>query len=165
MIRMEDIDKAALISAIRERLESDLGVVTRAQKASQEGATHEENRAESEKDMRATEVAYLARGQAERVRTLREEIALLASLRPRVFSQEMPVQTTALLRLAEDDQERICFLLPAGAGLRLEHQGITIHLLTPRSPLGQSLLGVHAGDVVGVDGEGGSREVEVVAIA
>lgn len=164
-MELNGVDKSQLLATLRARLEDDLRNVTLAQKAAQEGATHEENRQESDKDMRSTEVSYLARGQAERVVSLREELALLGSLRPRAFSEDDAVAATALVRLAEDESETVHFLVPAGGGLRLDWQGLSIGILTPRSPLGQNLLGVRQGDVVGLDGPEGSREFEVIEVA
>ncbi|HSC88858.1 MAG TPA: hypothetical protein VLC09_16360, partial [Polyangiaceae bacterium] len=91
MTSLSNLDKAALLAELIGRLERDLESITAAQKATQEGATHEENRSESDKDMRATEVSYLARGQAERVMTLRDELALLRGLPLKVFDDSSPL--------------------------------------------------------------------------
>jgi len=165
-VELGSVDKLKLLAELTERLESDLRNVTAAQKATQEGATHEENRSESDKDMRATEVSYLARGQAERVISLRDELGLLRSLKPRVFGEETPIAATALVRLVDEAASAIYFLVPAGGGLRLNlATGVEASILTPRSPLGQNLLGLRQGDVVGLDTSDGSREYEIVDVA
>lgn len=163
-MNLDRLDKARLLEILFERLEEDLRNVTAAQKAAQEGATHEENRQESDKDMRSTEVSYLARGQAERVVSLREELARLRSLSLQSFDAETPIAATALVRLDEEGAESVHFLVPAGGGLRFVVDGIELSILTPRSPLGQNLLGARQGDVVGLDGPEGSREYEVVEV-
>lgn len=159
------VDKQRLLDELLARLEIDLENVTLAQKSTQEGATHEENRSESDKDMRATEVSYLARGQAERVISLREEIRLLRSLRLRVFDEETPLSAGALVRLSDGEKVACYFLLPAGAGLRLSSAAGEVAVLTARSPLGQNLLGLRAGDVCGLDTAEGSKEYEIVELA
>ena len=52
-------------------LAADLETLERAQQAAIEGATHEEAKPENDKDTRALEASYLARGQAMRLEELR----------------------------------------------------------------------------------------------
>ncbi|HQP37789.1 MAG TPA: hypothetical protein PLI95_21545, partial [Polyangiaceae bacterium] len=59
--------KSALKQELVSLLQRDLEVLQRAHRASQEGATHEEAKPENDKDTRALEQSYLARGQARRV--------------------------------------------------------------------------------------------------
>jgi len=166
MVDLAAVNKRELLDHLIRRLESDLQKVTAAQKATQEGATHPENRSESDKDMRATEVSYLARGQAERVISLRDELGLLRSLTPRSFGPESPIAATALLRLEFDEGSGFYFFVPAGGGLRLAlGEGSEASVLTPRSPLGQNLLGMKQGDIVGLDTSDGSKEYEIAEVA
>ncbi|HWZ89090.1 MAG TPA: hypothetical protein VNW92_09580, partial [Polyangiaceae bacterium] len=60
-------DKARILSLLRARVAADLATMSAAQRAVVVGATHEENRPENDKDTRALEQSYLARGQAQRV--------------------------------------------------------------------------------------------------
>ena len=64
------LDKAALLTALRAQIAADLDALIASQKRAHEGATHEEARPESDKDTRATEASYVARGLAERVSSL-----------------------------------------------------------------------------------------------
>jgi hypothetical protein len=165
-VTLAAVDKARLLEELVARLEIDLENVTAAQKAAQEGATHEENRSESDKDMRATEVSYLARGQAERVISLREELGVLRGLVLRKFGVETPLSAGALVHLDDGERVSLCWLLPAGAGERFALPGGgELRVVTPRSPLGQSLLGLVQGDVCGLDTAEGSREYEIVEVA
>ena len=109
MKKLHEIDKGALKRALIERLHRDLAVITAAQRASQAGVTHEESRAESDKDMRSTETSYLARGQAERVIALREDIGRVELLEVRRFGPEVAVAMSALVRLEDEhggDEQR-----------------------------------------------------------
>ncbi len=54
----------------------------------------------------------------------------------------------ALLCLDHDGAERWFFLGPDAAGLKLQHDGREILVITARSPLGQGLLGREVGDEV-----------------
>lgn len=152
-----EIDKTALLAALKRQLEEELLVVENAQKQSQAGATHVEGRAEGDKDMRSTEVSYLARGQALRVVELTEGLTRLSLLRLRRFSAEDPLAMGAVALLQDQETEEVaCFLLaPAGAGTRLlapaSAQGqsdLEVVVLTVSSPLGRALLGQRVGDEV-----------------
>ena len=60
-------DKTEILRLLRESVSADLTTMSAAQRAVVDGATHEENRPENDKDTRALEQSYLARGQAQRV--------------------------------------------------------------------------------------------------
>ena len=58
--------KQNLVGKATERLVEELKVVEASQKNAQSNATHSESKQESDKDMRATEASYVARGLAKR---------------------------------------------------------------------------------------------------
>lgn len=162
---MLDIDKRALADALRTRLAETLQSVTDSQRASQRGATHEESRAESEKDTRATEASYLARGLAERVQQLRGEVAALDALEIRHFEADEDVALTALVELIDEDgTSTLVWLVPAGGGEKLDAGGRTVRCATPTSPLGGSLVGRETGDELVLALPGGRRRVAIEAI-
>ena len=150
---------------LRERLESTLASLLDSQRATQAGATHEEARPEHAKDTRATEASYLARGLARRVEDLRAEIAALASVDLRDFGDDDRVALSAIVELCEPDgAASFVWLVPVGGGEPLCAGGATIRCVTPRSPLGRSLLGREVGDEVVLDLPGGRRPVEIASI-
>lgn len=157
------IDKAALLALLVSRLKDRLDSLTASQRATQEGATHPEGKSEHDKDTRAIEQQYLARGLAERVETLRDGVATLAALTPRDFGDADAVRSGALIGLRdEDDRELVYFLLPYGAGERVEiARGREAVVVTPQSPLGTSLLDARVGALLEVELPGGRHEVEV----
>lgn len=126
-------------------------MITAAQKNAAEGAVHEESRAEGEKDTRATEASYLARGQALRVVELETEIARVASCALPDFSAGATISAGALVTLASQRGERRVFLLPAGAGRQLEDDKGPVSVITPVSPLGSALVGASASEDVEVE--------------
>lgn len=135
-------DKAAIVAALRGRLESQLGALTASQHASQEGAAHEETRAEDPKDMRSTEASYLARGLADRVGDLQSQLIDLGRFTPGALPPDAAIALGALVDIEDDDgEETTHFLVPAGGGEKIVVGGATIHALSPTSPLGQELLG------------------------
>lgn len=168
---LERIDKKRLLGEVRARLEEQLERVTQAQRATQAGVVHEDNRAEGDKDMRSTEASYVARGQALRVVELHEEVRLMTLVQAKRFTAETPVAWGALFTL-EDEHGALShhLLTPGGAGLSLkvalsDAEEITLSLVSARSPLGQALLGLSSGDTVNLDGETTSREWALVEVA
>jgi transcription elongation GreA/GreB family factor len=147
------IDKREILAALRSQLEENLRGATASQKAVQDAATHPENRSEHAKDMRATEVSYVARGLAARVAELQGAIAALANLSPGTFRPEDTIALTALVALADEDgQEALYFLVPAGGGEKLSIKGAIVRTLTPTSPLGGELIGRQVDDEVELPG-------------
>ena len=159
------IDKSLVLQALHDALTRDLQSVTISQKRIQEGATHSESRAESDKDTRATEASYVARGLAKRVSELQEAVSLLAAVKLRAFTNQDRVALTAIVTLEDDaeKQERY-FVMPTGGGLRLDIHNQTIGVITPQSPLGVAVLGKHIGDELTLRLPGGTRDMTIVDI-
>lgn len=158
------VDKRTLLSQVIAELEHERDTLLSAHRATAEGATHEENRAEGDKDMRSTEASYLARGQALRVAELGEELLRLSAVEPRAFAADEPVAQAALVRLASASGPLRVFLLPAGAGTRVRSAGVEARVVTPASPLGSALLGARAGDAVEVERGGQLAEYEIESV-
>ena len=161
---MERIDKQALVAGLRAAIAGDLETATRSARDAAEAATHEENRPENDKDMRSTEASYLARGQAERVRELERSDDALRSLELRPFGPGDAIAAGSLVIVEHGGSSTAYLLAPAGGGIRTTAGGIVVQVVTPRSPLGQALLGRSAGDVTQVAGPGGVREIEIVDV-
>ena len=139
--RRMKIDKRKIIAALRARLRANLATLTAAQDRAQSGATHEETRQEGPKDTRAIEAGYLARGLAERVETLRDEIAAVGSMEATVFDTSDTIAIGALVGLEDcGGNETAYFLAPCGGGERITVDGSEILILTTTSPLGNALI-------------------------
>src|SRR5690606_35513804 len=114
-----DIDKRIVRQALLETLERELETVKAAQRLTAEGVTHEDARSEGSKDMRATEASYIARGQAQRVEALAEEIARVQAMPIRTFAEDDPVALGALVTVEGPSGVQHLFVAPAGGGARL----------------------------------------------
>jgi transcription elongation GreA/GreB family factor len=130
-----------------------------------EGATHEEARAEGDKDTRATEASYVARGYAERALRLEQALTQLSHLRLVDCAAAGKVQASALLELEHAGQRSLYFLVPAAGGEHFTIDGQQLQTLTPTSPLGRALLGLEQGDEAEVESPQGMRVYEIVALA
>jgi transcription elongation GreA/GreB family factor len=159
------IDKAQVRAALVARLEHDLAVLTEAQRRTQSGATHEESKPENDKDTRAIESSYLARGQAQRVVELTKELTVASALELRSFDGGSPIAVSALVGLDDGERTSLYFVSPAGAGLTLDVAGVAVRVLTPQAPLGRALLGVTLGSEVEVRTPQGLRQYSVASLS
>jgi transcription elongation GreA/GreB family factor len=158
------IDKQRLQRALGELLERDLARLEQSQKNTQSGATHEEAKPENDKDTRALESSYLARGQAKRVLELREELAQLRAMECLAFDSTSPIALSAAVELHSDEGAVLYWLVAAGAGARVELDGRVVRVVTPQSPLGRGLLRKLSGDTFEVRTPQGLREYEVLRV-
>lgn len=156
------ISKDEVLRALRELVEADLARAVEAQRETQRGATHEEAKPENDKDTRALEATYLARGLAERVVALENATAALAALKLRSFDADTPIALGALVTLApEHGPAASYFIVPGGGGLKLTVGSHTVTTITLDAPLGRALLGAYQGDEVSVQTPQGPKQLEV----
>jgi transcription elongation GreA/GreB family factor len=159
--RMDHAAKARLVAALADALARELDSMIESQRATAEAATHEEAKAEDDKDTRAIEQSYLARGQAARVEALEAALLAVRAMPVRTFGEDAPVALGALVTTLEHDEARRLFVAPDGGGTTLEG-GVLV--VTPRAPLGRALLGKTAGDVVELTAGPKLRALEIVAV-
>ncbi len=153
--------KPTLKAELLAVLTVDLETLERAHRATTEGATHEEAKPENDKDTRALEQSYLARGQATRIEELRASVAGVSALPLRDFDGR-PAALGALVTVDEDGVESTLLLAPGGGGARLA--GGAVQVVTPPSPLGRALLGKQVGDDVELVLAGKTRTMQVVRV-
>jgi transcription elongation GreA/GreB family factor len=157
-------DKAAVKEALRAVLARTLAAIASSAKDAAEGATHEENRSEGDKDMRATEQSYVARGQAMRAEELAEELQRLEGLPLRAFGEDDPIGPGALVRVSVEGEARTFFVVPWGGGTELDVDGTKVLVLTPGSPVGRALVGRRAGEELELMQRGKLREWVIEAV-
>jgi transcription elongation GreA/GreB family factor len=156
------MNKSALKEELIGVIAADLETLERAHRATMEGATHEQAKPENDKDTRALEQSYLARGQAKRAEELRDGLAAVRRMEVEVFTPNQPVGVGALVT-AEERHRTVRFLIaPHGGGSRLASGSIQV--VTPRSPLGVALIGKRVGDDCELLTGGKRRELDLVAI-
>lgn len=156
-------DKQMLLSQLLTLVAEEHETLVSAHRASQKGATHEQARPENDKDTRALEQSYLARGQAERVIQLKTDLDLLSALVLREPGHDPSVVLSALVHCQDETGgESLYFLAPAGAGQTLTSSHGAVKVVTPRSPLGRALLGKRAHDEVEIGSPTGTRLLQVV---
>lgn len=158
------IDKRALIAALRAQIAEDLEAATRAARDAAVAATHEEAKPENDKDTRATEASYLARGQAERVRELERSDNALQFLILRDAREGEPIALGSVVVAEVEGARVVYFVAPAGGGMRATVDGIDVQVVTPEAPIGKAFVGRTVGDTASVRVRGAVREYEIVEV-
>lgn len=159
------LDKRALLAALKAKVSAELEASTRRAHDAADAATHEENRAEGDKDMRATEASYIARGQAERVHELEAALARLQSMPIKAFSAGERIAVSALVEVEHAGARTVYFLVVAAGGEKLASDGREVVTLATTSPLGRALLGLEEGDDAEVAAAGGIKSYAIVSVS
>ncbi|GLH31212.1 elongation factor GreAB [Pseudomonas sp. BR1R-5] len=143
------MDKATLLTRIVEALETDMEVLRRAAQTAYETATAEENIAENKYDTLGLEASYLATGQARRTAEIRQALLIYQQLVLRDYDPARGIQIGSLVILEDEaGAQRQVFLGPEAAGLKIGEGNALVTVITPRSPLGQQLIGKKVDDEV-----------------
>lgn len=158
--------KAAIRDALVERLREEANKARAAADTTRSGAIHEENRAEHDKDTRATEASYLARGQAMRVEDLEESIVRIRTLSLGDYGDGRPIGLGALVEvLIDESTRRHFFIAPVGGGETLQIAGQEIRVITPASPVGRALVDRQADDELELKLGGRQRLYEILSVS
>ena len=155
------MDKHALIHALCDLLEDEIARASETALRTREGAVHEEARPENDKDTRALETRYLARGQGQRVVDLQVALKQVRFMDVRDFGPDDAIALSALVKLESESESRWIFLCPAAGGRRLQLAAATVDVLTPEAPLGRALIGRNTGDEVSLRTGGKARAYEI----
>lgn len=158
------MNKAKLMAKILEKLEEERAALAQAALHTYEAATHEESEAEDQYDTRGLEASYLAGAQAKRVAELEQLLHTLKHLAARTFKESDPIAATALVEIAGEGKNTWCFLLPMGGGSSIDFDSHHIQIITPKSPLGEALVGRKVGDEIVVDIGRETREYQIVKV-
>lgn len=158
-------NKKSVRDALRGSIAKALEAMSEAARQTREGATHEESRAEGDKDMRSTEQSYLARGQAMRAEALGEELTRLEATPLGAYGEDDAIGPGALVRVSVDEAERVFFVVPQGGGTELEVDGVRVTVVTPSSPVGAALIGRRAGEDFELPVRGVRREWVIEELA
>ena len=158
-------NKCELLHAIVEQLGVDLEMIQRAAQTAYEAATAEENIAENKYDTLSLEASYLATGQARRMEEIRQARAAYLQLSLRDYDPEQGIQVSNLV-LVEDQEGRRqwLFLGPQAAGLKIGSGEGLVTVITPRSPLGQQLLGTFEDDELDLVVGNGRQRLAVISV-
>jgi transcription elongation GreA/GreB family factor len=153
--------KQALKDELVLGMEKLLEAAERTHRTSVEGVTHDDAKPENDKDTRALEQSYVARGQARRVEEIRSNLALVQSMPVHPFGEDAPIALGALVVVEERGKKQAFYLAASGGGMTLQDH---VQVVTPQSGLGRALLGKHAGDDCDAHIAGRMRVLNVVQV-
>ena len=153
------LSKKTLKAELLAVLEATLSTLEAAHADARAGATHEQAKPENDKDTRALEQSYLARGQAMRIEALKAGLAALGTMS---IAATAVARAGSLLQVEDEEGETLHYFLAAeGGGTKLEGG---VQVLTPASPLGAAFIGKRAGDEVELKLAGKSRTLSVIEV-
>jgi len=153
------MNKASLKKELLEALQKTLDTLLAAHADTREAATHPEAKPENDKDTRALEQSYLARGQALRIEALKAGVAATGVMS--VAACET-ARVGAVIEVEDEEGEALrYFLAPEGGGTKLKGG---VQVVTPASPLGAALTGKREGDEVELVLAGKKRTWSVAAV-
>lgn len=157
------IDKKQLVDHIRIALEEELAMVERDAKIAREAAIHPDNKPEDEADTRSVEAAYLAGAQSKRAEDIRKQLQIFRFLPLREYTADDVVCPGGLVELEHKGTRAFYFIIPQGGGLVTRLDGKAIQVVTPRSPIGEALMGRKVGETVEVELRGALRKYKVIS--
>lgn len=158
-------DKKAILDKVIVELEKSLKTLVQVAHTARIEATHEEAKAENKYDTRGLEASYLAGAQAKRASELMSAIDSLKILQLRNYTDETPIEATALVEVQEEGS--LChwfFILPQQGGVSIEIEGQKVRTLSPSSPLGERLFGRTVGYFFELQKKGVNVEYEITQI-
>ncbi|WP_339671009.1 GreA/GreB family elongation factor [Dasania marina] len=151
--------------AIITALESDLAAAAKAAESARQTATHKESVAENKYDTFGLEASYLAHGLSMRAEQSLQAIAAYTSLPFKEFNNNDPIALTALVTvLTESDEEKVFFIGPESGGVTFTWQGKNVMVITPKTPLGQKLMGKRVDDTVEITVAGKPVTYEILKL-
>ena len=142
------MNKAEIIREILHSLRQDFESRLRVSKTTREQGNNSESRAEGKYDTLSIEENYLADGLARQAESAAQAIAIIEKLPPRDFTDNDPIDLSALREIQFAHATEWFFLAPVAGGTEVTCARNTVTVITHESPLGQQLLGSRAGEKI-----------------
>ena len=140
------VNKPQIIQAILEKLRDEFDTRRSISKQTRVAGNDAESKSEGKYDTRSIEENYLADGLAKQAFAAAQAAAAYEKLSAGPFRPDEPIDLGALIELEFPDVREWFFLGPAAGGIEIEHEGKTITVITPESPLGSQSIGKKVGD-------------------
>jgi transcription elongation GreA/GreB family factor len=158
------VNKKKLIEHFKNQIQMELVAITTAAKNTYDIATHEDNKAENKYDTRGLEASYLAGAQAQRVSEMKDVVIIFETAKIRDFTNSDRIATTALVEVLLKNKTSFVLIMPKGGGQSTLFEGQAIQVITPDSPLGRTLIGKSAGELVTFEAGSKTREYEIISL-
>ena len=159
------MDKKRLHTDLVGRLEAEWKALLASAQEAFDTATDSEHVARSKYETFSLESSYLARGQAERVAGIREELASLRALSTDMDDPDSPIAVGSLVEvLREGGIATYLYLVPAAGGETLDSEMGEVSTVNAFSEYGKRLIGKRLGDSVAVIEGGTSKKVRITEV-
>jgi hypothetical protein len=160
---MENIDKQQILNAMIARLKTDVLILEQAVQVARDTATHADCLGSSKYETMGLEASYLAQGQGTRL--LDVERTLEYFLRLHLLPSEPAIGLSSLVALDDEaGHQQLLWLATEAGGLKVQHDGLSITVITPKSPLGHALIGKAIHDEIEISMAGNIHSYEIAAI-
>lgn len=146
------IDKKHLINNIIKTLDKERQQAIDAANEAHAAAVDDQSVAETQYDTLAIEAGYLAEGQSKRVAEFQQAVDAYSTLEISDFTEDSLITLGALVQLSNDSSDQHWFFIgPAAGGYRciIEQEHITV--ITPKSPMGEALIGKQQDDDIDIN--------------
>lgn len=159
------MNKAGLREIILAPLRAALALQVNAAQLARDEAISEESRAENQYDTHSLEAGYLAEGQARQATEIEESIKIISALSFADLAPRAPAALGALVEVRDAGETTTWYLLaPRAGGLELLWEDRNVLVVTPQSPLGRSLIGRVAGEMVQLPGSNPAVASRITAV-
>lgn len=159
------MNKRELLTQLLAALEAEVAAMTRAALETHAEATDEENKAEDKYDTRGLEASYLAHGQSRAAEEAAQAVAQFRALPARDFTAADPISLGALVTVETNGRPAYYFVGPRAGGTEVKHEGQTVMVVTPQSPLGRQLVGKMQGATLQLEVAGRKTDARIARIA
>ena len=159
------MNKPDLLRQIFAKLKAAVAMFAQTAQATHAEATHEENKAEDKYDTRGLEASYLAMGQARQAEETAQAVQAYEAFALRDFLPDDVISLGALVTLETRGRPATYFVGPRAGGTEVSHEGRTVLVITPQSPLGRQLMGRRRGDTLALDLGGRKAEARITVVA
>lgn len=160
MLVKQDIIKEIIFDLMKK-----LDILVSSALDAKEAATNPESKSENKYDTRGLEASYLAGAQAKRVEELKMLISDFQNIKLRDYTEETPIEGTALLTVEIDSEEqRHFFMVSKSGGMKLNINGQQLYTLSVHSPLGKKFFLKKQFDLVEFEVSGVIKEYEILQV-
>lgn len=157
VVEIKKFIKAQLL----KQLEHELLSAKSAHENTKEYTESDDLKQEGKYDTRAIEANYLKDAQARRVHELSFELEQLKSLNT---NPHEIVQIGSIIKILEDDKQRVLYISPAQALSSVEVEEMKITIITHSSPLGEQLINLETGEGFELELAGNTKEIEILEV-
>ncbi len=155
--------KQQILDELIQAARKELAGLEASAKSNRDFATDQEFKAESKYDTRALEASYLASAESKRVEELKLEIQILEEVDIGSSKKLGEISIGALVELLHQEQKRFYFLIPTAGGTIIKIGETAVLVVSVFSPIGDALLGLHAGDEFEVETPKETRTYKVLS--